>query len=227
MQHQATNYHIRKVSLNENHLFISVNIDEDGNCSPYTVPQLEGTCDITTPRLDLRKFRERDAQAIYEMSKDELVLAYFNGNPLDNMDEARDVIASWRTQYENDDFLVWCVQEADTKKAVGKISANVDVAVSCAEVEYSVVPSCRGKGYAAEALEHVVGYLHEIGVHRVQVKVNTRNVSSTRVAEKAGMELEGICRGALVDRAGLFYDVAIFAHVCGNDSTDLEASFRV
>lgn len=200
-----------KVFLNEQP--VSVNLDAENRPCTYVRPNLAGTCDITTPRLDLRKFRERDAQSVLEWSQDELILAYFNGNPLNSIEEAKNVIASWRAQYENDDFLVWCIQEAETKRAIGKISANVDVDGSCADIEYSVTSQKRGQGYAVEALTHVIEYLHGIGVRRIQAKINTRNISSTRVAEKAGMELEGICRDALIDRHGVFYDVAIFAHL--------------
>lgn len=192
---------------------LSVNYTIDGQHCVYVCPTPEGTVDITTPRLDLRRFKERDAEAVFEWSQDELHLAYFQCTPLVNVDEARTVIGSWRTQYANNDFLVWCIQEAATRTAIGKISASLDIEGSCAEVEYFIGSRHRRQGFAAEALEHVIAYLHEIGIHRVQAKINTRNIASTHVVEKAGMELEGICRDLLTDRHGIFYDVAIFAHI--------------
>lgn len=187
-------------------------MEQDSPCY-YKKPLLAGTQELTTEHLDLRRFKERDAAAAYEWSSDGQILKYFQGNQFNNVDEARSAIASWRVQYKNDNFLVWCIQEAETKRAIGKISANVDVPVSSAEIEYSIAPDARGKGYAPEAMKAVMEYLHYIGVHRVYARINTENHASSRVVEKAGMTLEGICSDMLVDRNGKFYDVAIYAHI--------------
>lgn len=179
----------------------------------YAPPRLSGTQELTTARLDLRRFKERDAEAVMTWSNDELVLKYFQGRQFENIDEAKCAIGSWREQYSNDDFLLWCVQDAETRGAAGKISANVDSSSASAEVEYSISPVFRGKGYAAEALSIVIDYLHHIGVHRVVARIHVDNVASAKTAERAGMELEGICQHALVDRYGKYYDVAVFAHI--------------
>jgi len=180
----------------------------------YKSPHLQGTEPITTPRLNLRKFKEYDVENFFKWSTDEDVLRYFTVNPPENLSEAHDMIRSWRGQYSQPEFLRWCIAKAETNQAVGEISASIDVVTSAAEVEYALWSRMRGYGYAAEALEGVIGYLHDnVGVHRIMVEINTDNIASTRTAEKAGMELEGIMRDALVDRNGEFYDVAVFSHI--------------
>lgn len=179
----------------------------------YKRPELRGTEDITTPRLDLRKFKARDAGRMAEMSRDEQTRKFFLGEGFANEAEADDTIAAWRVQYSNEDFMVWCMQGAEEKLLMGKICAHADIEAASAEVEYSVHPEARGKGYASEALEHVIAYLHDCGIRRVHARISTENAASCRCAEKAGMELEGIASDALIDRNGYFYDVAIYAHV--------------
>lgn len=194
----------------------------------YTVPRPSGTREITTPRLDLRRFKSRDAENLHKWSKDDAIMEFFQGQPFENIAEAANAIASWRVQYANDEYMLWCIQDAETKSAVGKISANIDIAGASAEVEYSIASWARRKGYGAEALAGVVSYLHEAGFHRVVAKINTRNSASISTAEKCGFELEGICRDALVDRDGAFYDVALYAHIARTGSSaDLESVSNV
>lgn len=182
--------------------------------STYVPPCMQGTQDLTTEHLDLRRFKARDAHNLFAWSSDSQNLRFFQGNQLLNEEEARTVIGSWRVQYSNDDFLLWCIQDAETGQAVGKISATVDDALSSAEVEYSVAPWSRGRGYAAEALSCVIEHLHTVvGVHRVEAKIHYENTASMKTAERAGMQWEGLLRDALVDRHGIFYDVAVYAHV--------------
>lgn len=179
----------------------------------YEKPRLCGTEELTTTHLDLRKFKQRDAENMFKWASDEQFKKYFQGGNYASESEAADVIASWRAQYEDDDFMLWCIQDAETKEAVGKISANVTENSSTSEVEYSIAPWARGKGYASEALICVIKYLHDIGIHRVVAKINIDNVASISTAEKAGMQFEGILRDALVDRHSRFYDVAVYSHL--------------
>ena len=180
----------------------------------YKLPRPQGTEPITTPRLNLRKFKDYDAESFFKWSNDEEVLKYFPVKPPENMSEAHDMIRSWRWQYAHPDFLRWCIAKAETNQAIGEIAASIDMATSTAEVEYAMWGKMRGHGCATEALAEVISYLHaNVGVHRVMAQINTENIASTRTAEKAGMELEGIMRDALVDRYGQFYDVAVFSHI--------------
>lgn len=179
---------------------------------------LSGTRDITTDRLDLRKFKSRDAANLHRWSNDEQNLKYFQGNPSESVEEAECAIASWRAQYANDDYLLWCIQEAATKEAIGKISATIDAGTSCAEMEYTIAYWARGKGYAAEALSAVIDHLHnEVGIHRVQARIHYENVASMRTAERAGMQWEGLLRDGLVDRNGKYYDISIYSHLERDD----------
>lgn len=185
--------------------------------SEYQRPEPCGTQPITAPRLNLRKFKDYDAPAMFEWLNDGKVLRYFVAPPPKSIEEARQMIQSWRGQYAEDTFMRWCIAEATDNSAVGEIAASVDIETSCAEVEYVIAPEARRKGYASEALSAIIDYLHKIGIHRVTAEIRDTNGPSAKTAEAAGMVLEGILTDALIDRDGNFYDVGLFAHVSETD----------
>lgn len=88
-----------------------------------------------------------------------------------------------------------------------------DIRTGTAEVGWWLTPAWWGRGIAALAVRRFVDYcLTELELHRVEAGVFLSNPASARVAEKAGLVLEGIGRdaylkkGQLVDR--LSYSLA-------------------
>ena len=78
-------------------------------------------------------------------------------------------------------------------------SACVSWATGVAEVGYWVAKEARGRGVATRALILVAGWVFENSeVGRFQLRADTENVASRRVAEKAGFVREGVMRAALV-----------------------------
>ena len=60
------------------------------------------------------------------------------------------------------------------------------------EIGYSIAASARGRGYATEAVEALIGFaLLQRGVRRVRAETTRANPASRRVLEKAGMRLTG------------------------------------
>jgi RimJ/RimL family protein N-acetyltransferase len=61
-----------------------------------------------------------------------------------------------------------------------------------AEIEFAVACEHQGKGYAAEAVNCLLGYVFEkLEEHRVIAVSHTRNVPAARVLERVGMRREG------------------------------------
>jgi RimJ/RimL family protein N-acetyltransferase len=56
-------------------------------------------------------------------------------------------------------------------------------------IGYSLIPSARGRGYAAEALRGLVRFARKQGVRRVKGDADLDNVASHRVMVAAGMRL--------------------------------------
>ena len=88
-----------------------------------------------------------------------------------------------------------------------------DISTGSAEIGWWLNPTWWGRGIAATAVIRLIEYCFtDLDLHRVEAGVFLTNPASTRVAEKAGLELEGIARdgylkdGRLVDR--LYYGLA-------------------
>lgn len=69
-----------------------------------------------------------------------------------------------------------------------------------------------GRGIATEAARLLADYaLHTSGLRRLEAKVFEQNVPSARVLQKVGFSLEGVLRGAYLDRHGTVCNALLFA----------------
>lgn len=81
------------------------------------------------------------------------------------------------------------------------------------EIGYWTMPEHRGRGFMSKALDTLSKWvLLEQGFTRVEVRVAVENLSSQRVAEKAGFIREGIARQAGRVHSGRV-DLVIFSRV--------------
>ena len=88
---------------------------------------------------------------------------------------------------------------------------DVDRYARCAQIGYGVRPRARGRGFATEALAGLARWaLTAGGLQRVWLNVNTDNLASLRVAQKAGFAHEGTLRRACMEEDGL-HDIAVLA----------------
>jgi Acetyltransferase (GNAT) domain len=85
------------------------------------------------------------------------------------------------------------IEDSDTGAHGGAISLfNVDWRRGCTEVGYGVRTGLRGRGYVTEALAALTSWaLSEGGMARVELKTESGNAASRRVAEKVGYTREG------------------------------------
>lgn len=82
------------------------------------------------------------------------------------------------------------------------------------EIGYFVRTSLEGRGYVTEmvrALEQLA--FETLRAARVEIRCDTRNERSIRVAERCGFELEGTLRKESRDTTGLLSDLRVYAKV--------------
>jgi RimJ/RimL family protein N-acetyltransferase len=108
--------------------------------------------------------------------------------------------------YTESDAIAWLDSSEEESFAVvdrssGVLLGSVGVRFlgdGIAEVGYWVAREARGRGVATRALVLVAAWVFgnaEVG--RVQLRADTENIASQRVAEKAGFVREGVLRAAL------------------------------
>jgi RimJ/RimL family protein N-acetyltransferase len=79
---------------------------------------------------------------------------------------------------------------------LGSIGIRWSESRDVGEIGYWARSDVRGRGVTTRALRLVTRFALENGAARVQLRADVENVSSRRVAEKAGFRLEGVLRSA-------------------------------
>ena len=82
-----------------------------------------------------------------------------------------------------------------------------------AEAGYIVAPVARGRGVAVRALRLLTEWsLQELGLERVELRIEVENEPSIRVAERAGYIREGVLRSVHF-KQGLRADIAVYSRL--------------
>ncbi|MGN7764902.1 GNAT family N-acetyltransferase [Paenibacillus sp. 22594] len=84
------------------------------------------------------------------------------------------------------------------------------------EIGYWVRTSCSRQGYISEAVDAITEYaIRELGANRIEIRCDSRNTQSARVAGRLGFTLEGIIRNDKCDVEGALIDTMLFSKVRG------------
>ncbi|MCU6794268.1 GNAT family N-acetyltransferase [Paenibacillus sp. WQ 127069] len=93
---------------------------------------------------------------------------------------------------------------------------NIDWKVRRFEIGYWVRSSFGGQGYITEAVEAITNFaIHELQANRVEIRCDSKNIRSYRVAERLGFTLEGIIRNEELSVDGSLRDTMVFSKVRG------------
>ena len=104
---------------------------------------------LETERLILRRYKESDIDAIYEIITDERMAKYIKFPNL-TKEEELECIKTWIREADESKFEKWIIEKKDTKEAIGNISINTIVKKhNYCNVGYAIRYDCWGNGYAA------------------------------------------------------------------------------
>ncbi len=172
---------------------------------------------IDTPRLLLRRMTAKDAQDVFEYSRDPDVARHVLWEAQRHVSEAKDYIRYMNRRYRDDLPSSWGVIDKASGRLVGTIG-YMDHSADNASVEvgYSLARWMWGKGLATEALRAVIDYTFEtMDVNRIEAQHELDNPASGRVMEKCGMTKEGVLRQRLYNK-GRYVDVALYSILRGD-----------
>ena len=165
------------------------------------------------PVVSLRPLTVTDVATVEAALDDPEICRWF-----DNRDViAREVVERALARWQADEAAEFAVLDAG--ECVGSLWLTLG-ADSRATVGYWLLQGSRGKGLAAHALVLISRWgFDELGVRRIGLLADPRNVASLRVAERAGFQREGVLR-AWVDVNGKHVDYVSFSLI-PTDSRDL------
>lgn len=167
---------------------------------------------LETPRLRLRKITMRDAQDIYEYSKDTQVARHVLWSAHTSIYDTRGYIRFMQRKYRLGEPASWGIEWKENGKIIGTIGFMwIQHDNASAEVGYSLSRAYWNRGIMTEALQELIRYgFQSLNLNRIEAQHETDNPASGAVMRKCGMQLEGTLRQRLLNK-GKFVDVDLYA----------------
>jgi ribosomal-protein-alanine N-acetyltransferase len=156
---------------------------------------------IETPRLVIRTFEPRDAEAWIAMVNDPEVNRFLPPGPDATMATFQQALERRHVMEREIGYAMWAVDDKATGAFVGQCGIRPVEEGAGPEIDlaYHYARVCWNKGYGTEAVIAVLAHgLGPVGLDRIMAVAMPENTGSWRVMEKAGMRYEG-----LVDYYGL------------------------
>lgn len=166
---------------------------------------------LATERLILRQLRASDAEAMFAMRSDPLVMRHVNRPMAQTIVDASVLIELIDSRISANEAIHWAITVKGEDAFIGIIGFwRLVKEHHYAELGYTLARGAWGHGYATEAiaaaLHHGFGAL---GFHRVEAITRPENASSVRALIKNGFVLEGQLRGDIFWN-GTFHDSLVF-----------------
>lgn len=164
-----------------------------------------GTKQLKTNRLILRKFMQEDYKQVFDnwTSKSNVAL-YTTWEVHENISITQKYTSWIIDQYKQKDFYCWGIEY--NGELVGEISVveKIDDYDICG-IGYVLSEEFWGKGIMTEACICILGYLfEEIGYRKIIAGCDELNIGSNKVLENVGMTLEGILRQHIIRKDDTF-----------------------
>jgi RimJ/RimL family protein N-acetyltransferase len=94
---------------------------------------------------------------------------------------------------------------------------HLDLAAREGEIGYMIAPAARGRGASARAIRLVTRWgFEELGLERLELRIDVTNLASERVAQRAGYRREGVLRNVHV-KEGLRSDTGIWSRLATDE----------
>ena len=177
-----------------------------------------GTVKLETERLILRRFEIGDTAGVFKnWISNPNVQNNYGEKAYDDISEVGEILEKWIESYKNNDFYRWTIVLKDTNENIEQIAFYlVDSKNQKVDVEYCIGEHYWGNGYMPEALKSVISYgLTSVGFNRVQAFHRSKNASSGKVLQKAGMKYEGTMKQYLIHKDS--FDDCIFYAITRNE----------
>jgi RimJ/RimL family protein N-acetyltransferase len=176
---------------------------------------------LETERLYLRVAAADDVPAghaaiIASWTELSRYLSWAQGAP-PTLQEAYERLDDLNAGFEERSNLVFYIFEKRTGTFVGSCSLfQFDWTIPRGEIAYWCATEHVGHGYITEAVLALTELAWSLGLVRVEIRCDPRNLRSRAVAERAGFALEGILRNESRTNQGTLRDTCVFAQVPRN-----------
>jgi ribosomal-protein-alanine N-acetyltransferase len=149
---------------------------------------------IKTNRLILREILPTDVGGMLELDSDPEVHRYLGDEPVCDREQIIEVINFIRQQYIDNGIGRWAVIDRKTNQFIGWaglkfVTETINGHSNYYDLGYRIIRKCWNKGFATEAAIALLNYAFEtLNVDAVYAWVDSDNIASNRVLEKAGLK---------------------------------------
>jgi len=153
----------------------------------------QGTIELETSRLFLRRLSEADAQEMFKnWANDDEVTRHLSWPAHKSVEDSKKIIYLWLYNYYFLNFYQWGIVDKENEKLIGTISAfNGDDDNEAIEVGYVIAKDKWNQGLMTEALTKVVDFLfREVKLRKIVARNDISNQANKRVLEKVGFKYE-------------------------------------
>jgi RimJ/RimL family protein N-acetyltransferase len=133
------------------------------------------------------------------------------------LEESEKISRQGRVHFlERSDLRLYLIHKT-TGQFIGSSGLHrIDWQVRKFEIGYWISTPFSGQGYITEAVEGITNFaIHELQANRIEIRCDSRNVRSARVAERLGFTKEGILRSDKCDVDSLLRNTVVFSKVRG------------
>jgi [ribosomal protein S5]-alanine N-acetyltransferase len=177
------------------------------------VPRLEPPA-LADGVIALAPLAQRDAGGMLALTRVEDVMAYTRVPAGADAAFVRDWIERYERGWADGTAGGFSIRDAASDAFLGFAAAvRLELEERQAELGYMVAPAARGRGVARRSLELLTRWCFEdLGLERLELRIEPSNAASVRIAERAGYELEGVLRSVYF-KDGLRCDVGIWSRL--------------
>lgn len=166
---------------------------------------------LETERLLLRRVSADDADGLFLCYSDPEVMKYM-ATPLDNKDAIAGILEDYTEGFKDGYNLIWSIVIKETGAFAGTAGfEEFSFLDSKADIGFSLLPSCQGKGYMREALLEIMDCgFNSLKINRIQTTVVPENTSSVNLLAGLGFKKEGHMKQSVFFNNS-FHDELMFA----------------
>jgi [ribosomal protein S5]-alanine N-acetyltransferase len=147
---------------------------------------------LETERLVLRKFTEKDVDAIFKLRKDAEMMRFIR-EPQKRRQESENWIKLISSLWDSEKIGFCAVTEKNSNKLIGWCGLWKLIETDEIEVGYAIAKEFWKKGFASEAAESFLNYgFNTLNLEQIAAVARPENTASRRVMEKLGMQFDYI-----------------------------------
>ena len=172
--------------------------------------------ELDGPRVRLRPYCPDDAVALWEAvqeSREQLAPWMPWVHDYQALDDAREFVIRAQARWQlREDLGVAIVERATGRLLGGSGLHRMNWPLRTFEIGYWLHAGAEGHGFVSEAVQLLTRLAFDtLDANRVEIRMDTRNERSRRVAERLGFVLEGTLRRVAADVQGRPTDIHVYA----------------